>query len=123
MGVAFTCDDTRSLGATIAAGVRHKADWDGWLIQLADMPFVPADIHKRVAEALRHHAAARPYYRQLPGHPVGFSTTARYALLRLRAMDGAQSVLKQFPPYSIEVTDEGVVMDIDLPSHLLRYRT
>ncbi len=118
MGATFSCHETRSLGESITQGVRHCAGWNGWLIQLADMPFVRADIHRLVAAALQQHACARPFYQQSPGHPVGFSAAAREALLQLQNADGAQGVFRQFPSFEIAVRDEGVVRDVDVPSQL-----
>jgi molybdenum cofactor cytidylyltransferase len=120
MGATFSCHETRCLGETIAQGVRHCVGWNGWLIQLADMPFVSAGMHRLVATALQHHACARPFYRQSPGHPVGFGAVAREKLLQLHNADGAQAVFQHFPPYSISVVDEGVIKDVDLPSQLNR---
>lgn len=114
-GVPYICRDTRCLGETIAEGVRHNAGWEGWLIQLADMPFVPVGIYRLVADALEQHVSARPFYQRLPGHPVGFARQAKADLLRLRYAEGASSVLMRYPPYKIPVMDRGVIQDIDLP--------
>lgn len=114
-GVPFTCHNTDSLGDTIAQGVNDCRSWDGWLIQLADMPFVSTGTHRAVALALERHSTARPFYRNLPGHPVGFADNLRQDLLQLKAGQGAREILQRYPPYKIQVADEGVVSDIDLP--------
>ncbi|WP_213989426.1 NTP transferase domain-containing protein [Sodalis sp. dw_96] len=122
MGVPYTCRDTRGLGETIAEGVRYSAGWDGWLIQLADMPFVPVDVYRLVTHALARHVSARPFYHRLPGHPVGFSRPAKEALLQLQDAEGAAAVLRRYPPFKIQVRDEGVVRDMDLPLQPIRMK-
>lgn len=104
-----------SLGETIATGVRLRNDWHGWIVLLADMPRIPPEIIRCVAQALRQHASARPFWRGQPGHPVGFAAPARAALLRLADEEGARRVLQCFPPFAIACNHPGVVEDIDLP--------
>ncbi|WP_413728151.1 nucleotidyltransferase family protein [Sodalis sp. RH19] len=113
--VTFSCADTDGLGETIAAGVNTCRGWKGWLVQLADMPFVSHAIYQQVALALDQHVTVRPVYRHQPGHPVGFSAQAIDVLLQLRGVCGAKEVLRRYPPLLIDVNDSGVITDIDLP--------
>jgi molybdenum cofactor cytidylyltransferase len=106
---------SQSLGETLAAGVRLRDDWHGWIVLLADMPRVSPEIILRVAQALQQHHSARPFWRGQPGHPVGFAHTTREALLQLSQEEGARRVLQQFPPYPVPCDDAGVIVDIDLP--------
>ncbi|AVJ19179.1 nucleotidyltransferase family protein [Serratia rhizosphaerae] len=110
--------DSRGLGESIAAGVAARPQWDGWLIHLADMPFVPAEIFRQTAAALQKYAIARPCVNGRPGHPVGFSATLRNALCALRGDDGGRSVLFDQEVHLISVDNPGIVQDIDLPSQL-----
>lgn len=75
--VPVTLLASSGLGDSIAAGVAATPHWQGWLIHLADMPFVGAEVFRQVADALRQHAIVRPSYAQQPGHPVGFSALLR----------------------------------------------
>lgn len=111
-------DNTR-LGESIAAGVRRMCHWQGWIVHLADMPFVTETLFQQVAERMVAEGIIRPVWRGRPGHPVGFGRDTFTALSALTAEEGARGLLKEFPVTTFEVDDEAVVRDIDLPSHLL----
>ncbi|MBH2544473.1 nucleotidyltransferase family protein [Serratia marcescens] len=106
------------LGDSIAAGVAATPHWQGWLIHLADMPFVGAEVFRQVANALRQHAIVRPCYAQQPGHPVGFSALLRKPLCQLRGDNGARELLQGAAVHLLPLEHPGVVQDIDLPSQL-----
>jgi molybdenum cofactor cytidylyltransferase len=103
------------MGASLACGVRAVADADAWLVALGDMPAIsPASI-EAVADALRAgHATAAPTHRGRRGHPVGFSSRCRAALLACDGDRGARAVLERFPPHLVEVDDAGILVDVDL---------
>ncbi|MEI2263919.1 nucleotidyltransferase family protein [Erwinia sp. CGal63] len=117
-GIATVLVENTRMGESIAAGVRHTADWDGWLIHLADMPFITADTLRLVAGKVVEDGAVRPTFNGRPGHPVGFGRGAFQALSTLSEEQGARSLLVQFPLYTIEMRDETILRDIDLPSQL-----
>lgn len=110
-------ENTR-MGESIAAGVRHTATWDGWLIHLADMPFISAATLRLVASKIVEDGIVRPVFGATPGHPVGFGRCAFRALSTLTDEQGARSLLTLFPLYTIELQDDSVLRDIDLPSQL-----
>ncbi|EPR1089634.1 nucleotidyltransferase family protein [Serratia marcescens] len=116
--VPVTLLASAGLGNSIAAGVAATPHWQGWLIHLADMPFVGADVFRQVADALRQHAIVRPCYAQLPGHPVGFSALLRKPLCQLRGDNGARELLQGAAVHLMPLEQPGVVQDIDLPSQL-----
>lgn len=108
------------LGESIAAGVAATANWDGWLIHLADMPFVSPQIFVQVAAALSQHNIARPSFQQQPGHPVGFTALLRKQLCALRGDNGARELLRSHGQvHLIPVNQPAIVQDIDLPSQLV----
>lgn len=106
------------LGESIAAGVAATPAWCGWLIHLADMPFVTPAVFLQVASALQQHSIVRPVFQQQPGHPVGFSAIWRSALCALHGDRGARELLSREPVYLLSLEQPGVVQDIDLPSQL-----
>ncbi|BEM10886.1 TPA: nucleotidyltransferase family protein [Serratia marcescens] len=116
--VPVTLLASAGLGDSIAAGVAATPHWQGWLIHLADMPFVGADVFRRVADALRQHPIVRPCYAQQPGHPVGFSARLRKPLCQLRGDNGARELLQGAAVHLLPLEHPGVVRDIDLPSQL-----
>ncbi|ASM18399.1 NTP transferase domain-containing protein [Serratia marcescens] len=116
--VPVTLLASAGLGDSIAAGVAATPHWQGWLIHLADMPFVGADVFRQVADALRQHPIVRPSYAQQPGHPVGFSARLRKPLCQLRGDNGARELLQGAAVHLLPLEHPGVVQDIDLPSQL-----
>ena len=116
--VPVTLLASAGLGDSIAAGVAATPHWQGWLIHLADMPFVGAEVFRLVADALRQHAIVRPSYAQQPGHPVGFSALLRKPLCQLRGDNGARELLQGAAVHLLPLEHPGVVQDIDLPSQL-----
>ncbi|WP_211129705.1 nucleotidyltransferase family protein [Serratia surfactantfaciens] len=116
--VPVTLLASAGLGDSIAAGVAATSHWQGWLIHLADMPFVSADVFRQVANALRQHAIVRPSYAQQPGHPVGFSALLRKQLCQLHGDNGARELLQGAAVHLLPLEHPGVVQDIDLPSQL-----
>ncbi len=109
------------MGVSPAAGVRAAHEAGGWVIALADMPFIRPDSIRVVAKALSEGAAiAAPAYRGARGHPVGFARRFLEELSALRGDAGARDVLKQHPDWITlyDVDDPGVLRDIDQPSDL-----
>lgn len=112
---------SEGMGTSLAAGVRAAPDADGWVIALADMPFVLPDTVRRVTQALRSGAAiVAPSFRGQRGHPVGFARRHFSELCALRGDEGARALLAQHPDsvVLVEVEDRGVLRDIDRPSDL-----
>jgi molybdenum cofactor cytidylyltransferase len=109
------------MGASIACGVAAARVADGWIVALADMPWVEASTIGRVADALRAGAPiVAPFHRGRRGHPVGFSTRHRDALLALGGDEGARSVLaaNRESLVRVDVVDAGVLRDVDHPHDL-----
>ena len=117
-GIPTVLVENTRMGESIAAGVRHMAEWDGWLIHLADMPFISPATLRLVASKVVEDGIVRPVFHASPGHPVGFGRCAFKALSALTDEQGARNLLTQFPLYTIELQDEAILRDIDLPSQL-----
>lgn len=116
-------DAEAGMGSALAHAVRDSAGADGWLVALADMPWLPVDTIRAVAAAIdrpaRIAAAAHAGQR---GHPVGFGAAHGAALAALRGDSGARELLRTHPVQLIEAGDDGVLRDVDLPDHLQRAR-
>jgi molybdenum cofactor cytidylyltransferase len=85
------------------------------------MPFIQAETLVQLWQALITGAAlVAPCYQSQRGHPVGFSSTFKTALVALNQDQGAQRLLQQqqAPLQLIQTQDAGVVLDIDTPSDL-----
>lgn len=114
-------DAAQGLSSSIARGVAATADADGWLVALADMPFIQPETILRVADALASGAGiVFPTCRGERGHPVGFSRRFYAELTALNGDSGARQILAAHRAdwVPVEVGDEGILRDIDLPSDL-----
>lgn len=104
------------MGASLAAGVAASADAAGWVVALADMPFIRPDTHARIARALGAGAdLVAAGYQGERGHPVGVGAHFREQLLKLEGDAGARHIVRANPGLLqlIECDDPGVVRDID----------
>jgi molybdenum cofactor cytidylyltransferase len=111
----------QGMGASLACGVREARDAQGWVVALADMPWVRADTHRAVAAAIAGGALlAAPFYRGERGHPVGFGKACEAELAALGGDVGAKSVLAAHRDalVRIDVDDPGILRDVDTPGDL-----
>lgn len=93
----------------------------GYVIALADMPFIAPSTINEVANQLSLGAEiVIPTFQGKRGHPVGFSANYRDALLSVRGDQGARSVIKQYDDkvHLLACEDAGVLADIDTPDDL-----
>lgn len=110
------------MGLSIAAGVAATHGARGWLIALADMPFIqPATIAQVLAMLQRGSTIAAPIYQGKRGHPVGFTASFGEALRALQGDTGARDLLMQHRTEIELITcdDPGILADIDTPADLL----
>ncbi|KGU86978.1 nucleotidyltransferase family protein [Pseudomonas mediterranea] len=122
MAQAYGCDvvelDSPGLGDSIAAGVQACPDLDGWLIVLADMPFILPSSIERVAEGIREDGICVPVLAGEYGHPVGFGRGFGPRLMALSGDHGAKVLFAGARVVEIAVDDPGVVWDVDVPEAL-----
>jgi molybdenum cofactor cytidylyltransferase len=120
------CDKAaEGMGASLACAARAAAelhpDADGYLIALADMPFVRRTSIAAVRDALAGGATlVAPYFRARRGHPVALSKKFLQDLLGLKGDEGARTLLAENERMlvKIPVGDPGVIRDIDTPDDL-----
>lgn len=102
------------MGASLVHALSHARDSSGWVIALADMPYVKAETISRLASALRDgDGIAAPKYKGRRGNPVAFGHEHLDRLMKLRGDEGARRLLQEFPVNELETDDPGVVRDID----------
>ncbi len=118
--VLYTADAERGMGASLAAAVRASADADGWIVALADMPWIAPATIEALARTLDSGAASivAPAYRGQRGHPVGFAAHHYEALVALDGDAGARTLLKTHPVTLLDLDDPGVLRDVDTPADL-----
>ena len=119
--VILCVDAGEGMGTSLATAVAASGDVAGWLIALADMPYIRPETIVKIAASLAAGAAiVAPAYRGERGHPVGLSARFRAPLEALRGDEGARAVLRKNASLVelIEVDDPGVCRDIDTPDDL-----
>jgi molybdenum cofactor cytidylyltransferase len=116
------CEDAADgMGASLACGARAAGPRAGYMVALADMPFVRPSSIAAVRAALEAGApVAAPYFRTRRGHPVGFAREFHDALAALRGDEGARRLLEESAArlVKIPIGDPGVIRDIDTPGDL-----
>jgi molybdenum cofactor cytidylyltransferase len=109
-------ESIHGMGYSLAAGIRSAPVASGWIVALADMPYISAASYRCVTAALRRGASvAAPEYRGRRGHPVGFSGQWFERLSTLNGDEGARSILAAMPD-AIDlcaVDDPGILRDVD----------
>ncbi|OLL29168.1 molybdopterin-guanine dinucleotide biosynthesis protein MobA [Burkholderia sp. SRS-W-2-2016] len=117
--VVFAASAERGMGASLAAGIAASADAEGWIVALADMPRIALPSIEAVARALDAGASlVAPFHAGQRGHPVGFGSEHRDALLALDGDTGAKALLMSPALTRIAVDDPGVLRDVDTPEDL-----
>jgi molybdenum cofactor cytidylyltransferase len=118
--ITYCADARDGMANSLLQGLRQSTpDCKGWVIALADMPFVRPESIAAVVLALQQGAGiAVPVFQGQRGNPVGFSRQYLPQLLALTGDQGARSLLKMYPVTQVEVDDPGILKDIDLPDDL-----
>lgn len=116
------CERAREgMGASLACGVAAARDADGWIVALADMPWIAPTSIVAVADALRDGAEiAATRVDGKRGHPVGFSRKYGSLLASLSGDEGARGIVaaRQWALRLVDVDDPGVLRDVDVPGDL-----
>ena len=109
------------MGASLACAVRAAGAAGGYLVALADMPFVRPSSIAAIRDALSSGARiVAPYFRTRRGHPVGLSGAFFDQLIELSGDEGARKLLAAHEAELVKVPvgDPGVIRDIDQPGDL-----
>jgi len=118
-------DMADSLAMAIRFSSKFEAAKDGFVIALADMPYIKPATISAVAEQLSNHtnhSIVIPTYEGQRGHPVGFAAKYRSELENLHGDEGARAIIKRYPDavYMLPCKDAGILADIDIPADLKR---
>jgi molybdenum cofactor cytidylyltransferase len=120
--LVHAADHGEGMGASLRTGAAAlPADTAGVYVFLGDMPRIPASVTAELARALEEgFEAAAPVFDGRRGHPVLFGARLIPQLCEARGDAGAREVLKSLGARLalIETGDNGVLFDVDLPSHL-----
>lgn len=125
VSVVYCATHAHDMSASLSTAVRHAASLrpvaDGYVIALADMPYIQPQTIRRIADALANGAGiVVPVYRQQRGHPVAFAAKFRSELESVQGDEGARSIVRRHQDEVCLLTcdDAGIVADIDTPSDL-----
>ena len=113
-------DAESGMGGSLALGIRATRYRErGWVVALADMPWIDHASIRKVANRVEQGASlAAPEYRGQRGHPVGFSAIWGEQLAALSGDAGARCVLdsNRRELELLTVADPGVLQDVDRPA-------
>ncbi len=121
--IVINDDADEGLASSIACGVAANPTAGGWLIALADMPFVQREtIDALVAQLQSPAAIVVPTFAKQRGHPVGFGRNYKDELLSLRGDSGARRIVRRHADLvrEVPVADSGILKDIDTRTDLIR---
>lgn len=113
----------KGMARSLVEGIKATSESSGWLIALADMPWVmPETMHKLKQQLLNGASMVAPVYEKQRGNPVGFSAKWKDELLKLEGDKGARDLLAKHTDELclVETNDQGVLLDIDYPADLIR---
>ncbi len=109
------------MGISLSEGVRAAPHAGGWIVALADMPFIQPSSHRAVASRLRAGASlSATRFQGRRGHPVGFAGVWFETLSALTGDRGGRAILEAHADELAlcPVDDPGVLRDIDYPADL-----
>jgi molybdenum cofactor cytidylyltransferase len=123
MAKAYGCEivlvESTGMGDSIAAGVAACAQLNGWLMVLADMPFILPSSIERVVAQMADGCISVPVQDGQYGHPVGFGRSFGPGLMSLSGDRGAKPLFAQGRVVEVAVDDPGVLWDVDVPERLV----
>lgn len=112
----------QGMGTSLAVAIRASADADGWLVALADMPWIQRQtIHRLFNQLSQGASLVAPEYQGIRGHPVGFSSLWLEDLQSLDSDKGAHKLLENHADQLqlISTQDSGVIRDVDTRDDLI----
>lgn len=125
LNVIFCNDNEQEMADSLTAAIRYSSSFeaakDGFVIGLADMPYIRPETIRAVANEVAGGASiVIPTYQNQRGHPVGFSAKFRHELENLQGDEGARSIIKRYPNeiHFLPMDDAGILSDIDTPADL-----
>lgn len=125
IAICECADADYGMGASLACGVAARHEARGWLVALADMPFVRPDTIAAIVGAMLGGAAiVVPRHAGQRGHPVAFSREFREALLALNTDAGGRHIISrnEMRVTWLDVDDPGIAHDIDTLADLMASR-
>ncbi len=118
LGIHLLAIESRGLGHSLAQAVTRYSSSNGWLVGLADMPYVGRDTLEQLADTIAPGALVAPVFDGRRGHPRVIGSDYRPQLAELGADRGAQGLFAA-QCHELVVNDPGILLDIDRPEDRL----
>ena len=109
------------MSRSLVAGVRARSKASGWIVALADMPYVMPQTVTQILHLSDQQNIVQPTYQSTPGNPVYFGKEFYTELTQLSGDKGGKEVLRRQQENVIrfDSADAGVLHDIDLPTDIM----
>lgn len=128
--VIFCSEQQQTMADSLTFAIRYCSDNiqddfstspAGFLIALADMPYIAPSTITSLAATLNNADIVVPTYQGQRGHPVAFAAKFRSELLALQGDEGARAILKRHAAdvRLLPCNDAGILRDIDTPADLM----
>ncbi len=124
IGIVANENADSGMGSSLACGINATTASDGWVIALADMPFIQAATILAIsANLVKNRTITIPCYHGKKGHPVGFGKYYQKQLGLLAGDGGGREILRKHKAHinAVAVDDPGILVDIDSPIELRRH--
>lgn len=107
------------MGHAIADAVNQTKQAEGWLIALADMPWISPKLIQQLTNRITNpDSIAAPRYQDKRGQPVAFGSAWFNQLSNLEGDVGARALLKNNKINWINWPDDSIYRDIDVPADI-----
>lgn len=117
--VSVCAEADEGMAASLVHGLRNTLQAQGWIIALADMPWVEAATIAALVDAIDEGAQiAVPTCQGKRGNPVAFGRGYLPELLALQGDTGARSLLATWPVTEVATADGGIFRDVDTQADL-----
>ncbi len=88
-------ESINGMSQSLVSGVRSRSDASGWLIALADMPYVQPGTVKHILQLAGARSIVQPTYDSIPGNPVYFGREYYSELIQLTGDKGGKEVIQR----------------------------
>ncbi|WAC47246.1 nucleotidyltransferase family protein [Asticcacaulis sp. SL142] len=113
-------DADAGMGWSLALGVASLDLCDGVFVVLGDMPLIPQEVYRQLADHLTGSDIVVPTHKGRDGHPVLFAAACFDDLRALSGDTGARGLITggRYRVLRLEVGTEAIVQDIDTKDDL-----
>lgn len=125
----FNARFLEGMTSSIQAGIAATAAGRGYMICLADMPWISAAVYRQLesyfsqVEKADRQAIVSPRFGQASGNPVLFAAAWRDAILTHGEPEGCRGLVQANAAHvhRIDLPDDSVVRDLDTPEDYAKY--